>query len=396
MKKIICLWMSLCVLLSLAAILPAAAAPAQESTMWATVSYRYDPVDENDVPESVLVSLAAAGASSQPKTYLQRAATVTWQADEANLKVNGVLQEGVSIHLEKAGKYDITVIHKETGEYWLGTLIVLPVIKLGETTVGFDNDLAKFQDLICTYYPVVECLNVDSMALDEGMASYDKNFQSGTTITQMGRHTLKMVSNNQVYSLTFYVSACTAQKVYDTESGLHTLELTVGEFPEQPDVILDGDKNLGPGVHRVTAVGQHTLTAALNGTPITAMGALPDAQTLNLQVVVVLPKTTVDEPVSLRLSVWDADFYVDGEKIEGDYRLEKSGEHEFVVKDANGNVVENAFLLRVSEADEGTTYTTLTLRFDNPHNTYVIFFIIVAVLLIAAAVFFFLQRRRIV
>ena len=113
MKKIICLWMSLCVLLSLAAILPAAAAPAQESTMWATVSYRYDPVDENDVPESVLVSLAAAGASSQPKTYLQRAATVTWQADEANLKVNGVLQEGVSIHLEKAGR----LTHKFKNEF---------------------------------------------------------------------------------------------------------------------------------------------------------------------------------------------------------------------------------------------------------------------------------------
>ncbi len=395
MKRSICLCMLFFLLIGLVAAFPAAAAPAQE-TFWATATYTYDPVDENDTPKSTVISLASLDSQKQPKTYLERACTVSWLADRASCKINGVLQEGESIHLEKAGKYDITLSHKDTGETWLGTLIVLPVIKFGDEYATFDHANARFYDRFFTFYPVVECTNVDSMALDEGMASYDKNFQSGSLITQMGRHTLKIVSNNQVYSYTFYISACTAQKVYDTEANMHSLLLTVGEFPDEVVVTLDGEKTLEPGVHRVSAVGQHTVTATLNGNPITAMGATPSAQELNLQVIVVLPKTEVEEPIVLRLSIWDATFYVDGEKIEGDYRLESSGEHEFVAKDASGKVIQNAFLFRVSELDEGETHTTLTLTFRNPHHTYVIFFIIVAVLLIAAAVFFFLQRRRIV
>ena len=395
MKKIICLCALFCLLLGLAAPLCVSAAPAQES-FWATATYTYDPVDENDTPQSKVISLASLDSQKQPTTYLERASTIGWNADLADCRINGVLQEGESVRLDKAGRYDIKLTHKETSEAWVGILTVMPVIKVGEEFMRCDPSTGVFYDHFFTSYPVLECTNVDKMSIDKGTTNYDDNFQSGTLITQMGRHSLKIVSNNQVFNFTFYVSACTAQKVYDEALGMHTLRLTVGEFPDDVKVTLDGKSELAPGVHTITAVGQHSVSATVNGTQINAIGAVPASQELNLQVLVVLPKTEVEEPIVLRLSIWDATFYVNGEKIEGDYRLESHGEHKLVAKDADGKVIENAFLFRISEADEGVSYTALTLHFDNPHYTYVIFFIIVAVLLIAAAVFFFLQRKRIV
>jgi hypothetical protein len=186
--------------------------------------------------------------------------------------------------------------------------------------------------------------------------------------------------------------------VYDEELGKNCLVLSVGDFGEDFTVYLDTFTALTPGVHKVTNVGQHTITAKqMKGAVAQNVSRVsPSPQDLNLQVQLLIEELTLDEPITLPLSRWDATFYVNGKQIEGDYRVADSGKNVITAFDKDGKQIEGAFLLKKVGSDEGTQYTELILDFNNPHFLYAILMIIPAALMIAAAVFFFLRRRRIV
>ena len=392
MKRKLCLVIALAMLLGLLAVLPVMAAQGATDLSWASLTYTYDPDTEGGAQKSGLISFTAGN-----ETYLERYSTITWTEATTMLYVNGELQVGGAIRLEKAGRYALAVVNGTTGERNECTVVMLPVIKADDEYVSFSSELKEFNEHSFTRYPVITCENVDQIDLDKGMSTAVNNFQSGTQITTMGRHTMKIVSRSTAFNVTFNVAVCTAQKMYDEALGVHCLAITVGEFNGEVSALLDGTTPLAPGVHKITAPGQHRVTAMCNGENVVALNAFPTVDALNLQVELLLPTgKELEEPVTFLFSRWDATFYVDGELIEGDYRLTDAGEHVFVAKDKDGNVIENVFLLRMAAEDVGTTYTELTLNFNNPHHLYVIFLIIPAVLMIAAAVFFFLQRRRIV
>ena len=189
--------------------------------------------------------------------------------------------------------------------------------------------------------------------------------------------------------------ACDAVFTFDEGMGQYGLRVTVGAF-EGVEVTLDGTQVLAPGSYFITAVGQHSVSATLNGEPLVSKAALPSADEMNIQVRLILPETTSREPFSLQLSRWNADFYLDGERVEGLVRIDKHGTHELEVRNADGTVMSKAFLIRATAEEQGRSETTLSLTFDNPHRVYVVFLIVPAVALLAVAACFLVLRRRIV
>ncbi len=389
MKRKFCLIMLLACLLSFVGVLPAGAV---QDISWASLTYIYDPDTEGAVPQSGKFSFEQG-----KENYLHRASTVMWDHERADLYLDGTLCEGGSLYLWEAGNYELRLQSKASEESYTCLAVLLPVIKVGEQYFEFDEKTKEFLAPTFMTYPVIECANVTTITLDDGVMDAEKIIHSGDTVERLGDHSLSLSSNGRAWFAPFCVSACTAQIVYDEALGKNCMLLTVGDFPGAFSVLLDEDTALLPSSeYRLTEMGQHKLRATLDGREIDEKGALPSEQALCLQLAILLPSATIKEPFVLHLSRWDADFYMDGERIEGDYRITAAGEHVFYALDENGKRIENAFLLKTSPKDAGTSYTELTINFRSPHILYALLVILPVLALIAAAVYFFLQRRRIV
>ncbi|MBO7341741.1 MAG: hypothetical protein J6U87_03565, partial [Clostridia bacterium] len=212
-----------------------------------------------------------------------------------------------------------------------------------------------------------------------------------------GKHTMSFVSKGKEWRAEFVIAACTAAvKPAKDDGGKNYLEIRVGEFPGELSVMLDGNTPLAAGqVYELTKMGQHTLAATLNGQQISGT-AMPTKGALCLQMSILLPDSKITEPFVLHFSRWDAIFYMDGERIEGDYRMTSAGEHVFVALDENGERIENAFLIKTESMDAGTPQTELTITFYNRHHLYAVLVALPALVLLGVALCFFVKRRGIV
>ena len=284
--------------------------------------------------------------------------------------------------------YTFEVKDLATGETATTRVNMLPVIRMGGEYLVFNTSTGELVRPAFNCNPVVECENVDKIEVD------GSDYVAGTPITGFGEHRLKLISGSDVVSFRFDIYACLAEKRYDEELGKNCLVLTVGDFGEDCEVYLDGVELLTPGEHKVTAVGQHTISAKKGAQSLP--NASPPPQQLNLQVVLLLGSLALDEPITLQLSRWDATFYVNGKQISGNYRVTSNGKNEITAYDKDGNKIENAFYVQKVGAESGTAYTDLVLEFNNPHYVYAIILIVPAAAMGAAVVFFFLRRRRIV
>ncbi len=356
----------LCVLLlSAFSVFPAFGA---DDAAFATLEYVCDADDDGNV-ESGFV---------RDDIRFVRAVTISVQSEDAVLYVGGAKVEEGSVRLERAGHYNVQVAKadKPTQKY-VYDVFVMPFLDF--------NDGKVFVD-----YPTIVCENVESMQLD------GKPFTSGDTVSVLGAHTLTLVGKSgYLFNVGFYVKLCHAERVFDEASGKEALAVHVGEF-EGAEIMLDGAQRLEAGTHIVTAVGQHTVSAELNGSTVEDANLLPTARQLNLQVLLHLLETESNEPIFMELSRWDADFYLDGKLVKGDCRIEKDGTHTLEVRNADGEVMEDVFLLVVGDSLNPEVCTSLELTFHNPHNTYVIFLIVPACLLVGLAACFLVIRRRIV
>ena len=389
--KIFLFLLTVCLLVPVLA-LPAFGAQDAQDKGWAVVSYTYDPDVQDQPGESGKLSYRADGVF-----YLHRYSTLTWDTQNAFLRVDGVLCEGESLYIKQAGSYDLTVTNKTTGESLSYKVEMLPVIKAGEQYLTFDESQGKFESEAILNFPALVCDNVSVVVLDEGTMHADKNFVSGTQITRFGKHTMRLVSKSREWRAEFVIAACTAAvRPAKVEDGKNYLEIRVGEFPGELSVTLDGVTPLAQGqVYELTKMGQHTLTATLDGEQIPA-AALPNKGALCLQMSILLPESEITEPFVLHFSHWDATFLVDGKRVEGDYRIASAGEHVFVALDESGNPIENAFLVRAESMDPGISHTELTITFYNHHHLYAVLVAIPALALIGVAVCFFVKRRGIV
>jgi hypothetical protein len=307
-----------------------------------------------------------------------------------------------SCYIFWAGEYAVTAKNLVSGESVSCTVTMLPVVQMSGEYLAFNNATGQFWRAAYNHYPALVCDNVDKMELDMS------DIESGTRIEQFlnereksvfGEHLLKFSCGS--YATTVYVDifVCLAQKTFDAELGKNCLVLSVGDFGEGFSVFLDGSPDpLAPGEHKITGVGQHTITAKRteNGVSQSVSRVSPAPKELNLQVELVLAGLELEEPITLQLSKWDAVFYVNGSRIDGDYRVARSGKNAITAYDKDGNLIESAFLVKTVGSDEGAHYTELVLDFNNPHVIFGIIMIFPAALMIAAAVFFFLRRRRIV
>lgn len=366
----------LALLLLLMTVLAAIPAHAAEDISWATLEYSYDPVEEGGTVETGRI---------KDGLELVRGATITCDTTKATMKLDGATVESGSVYLSKAGRYVLTVAQKDQAQNRFDyEVTVLPVVNV-------------YNGQIFHSYPTIVCENVQSMVLNKGKDGWDRNFTSGTTVRQLGAQTLEFHGTNCVFNISFSVMLCTSERVFDEATGKESLKITVGEFQDETlEVMLDGSTPLTAGTYMVSAVGQHTLDAKLNGTAVTNLSAMPFSTQLNLQIELTLDSKDLRAPCTFRFSVWDAQVYVNGKLVKGDYRMEKGGEHVIEVRDASGKAIKDAILFHEGAAAEGESCTQLTLTFKNPHNVYVIFLILPTLALLGVAVYFLVMRRRIV
>lgn len=390
MKQKICLIALLAVLVTLLLAMPVWAAQEAEDVSWAVLTYTYDPDAQGLEAKSGMISFTKG-----KETRLERLSTITWDEERALLFVDGEPCTGGSVRIERAGAYELTVMNKNSGKKLSCSVTMLPVITADGEYFSIDPQTGVFYDHTFTRYPVIECLNVERMRLDYGKVGGNSNFQSGTQVAQFGRHKLELISKGQSTSVDFYVKICTVQKIFDEERGKNCLLLNVGVFPGEVSVLLDGMTPLTPGTHTVTKMGQHRIDAVVDGRKLDS-DALPTARMLGLQMNVTLDTAEIKEPVTILFSQWDAVFYVDGKRIEGDYRVASAGEHVFVAKDAEGNQIMDAFFVQPTEQEAGEGAAEMVVTFRNPHHLYALLLVAPALAMIGAMVYFFLKRRKIV
>ena len=376
-------------------------AAGADSGEWAVVNYLYDLDYEGEEQKGGTLSFA-----SDAKNYLRRYTTLSW--DPAVLDVTVVskdrkevvaLTQG-SCYIRWAGEYAVTVKNLATNESKKSTVTMMPVVQMSGEYLSVNNANGKFWRSEYNYFPTVVCKNVDKIEMDRS------DFASGTNTAEFletrdfafGEHKLKFISGTYATEVTIDIFACKTAKVFDEELGKNCLVLAVGDFGEGFTVYLDGVNPLAPGLHKITAVGQHTISAKqIKGSVAESVSRVsPAPAQLNLQVELLMDDLSLDEPLTLQLSRWDATFFANGKQITGDYRVASSGKNTITAYDKDGNKIEGAFLLRTVGSDAGTAYTDLVLDFDNPHVTYAILMMIPSALMIAAVVFFFWRRRRIV
>ena len=361
---------------------------AAEDASFATLKYTYASDGDNNEAQGGIVA---------DEIRFSRAVTITWDASLASLKLDGAAVQGDSLLLEQAGRYKLTVTKNGGSETHSYTVYVLPNVNVADRQVFIS-------------YPVIECTNAQKMSLDIDKVDGVRDFQSGTAVTRLGMHILTIQGENgEKFSYTFYIKLCTATQRFDEALGKYCLDITVGEFEDTEfSVMLDGKQTLQTGSNLVSAVGKHTLSAVVNGEQTQSASLFPSGKELDLQVDLTVPSGDLKQPLTFLFSRYDASFYLlEGfdeatgtckkeKRIEGDYRLEEHGSHVIVAKDEAGNVVQEAFLIRRAEEDEGTSDTYLRISFDNPHRFYVIFLIVPSALLLCLALWFLLKRRRIV
>lgn len=405
MKRKVCFALGLLLLLMPLALFSVQAADAGADE-WAVVNYLYDPDVVGEAPQGGTLSF-----KKDAKNYLRRHTTLSWNAEALEVTVEAIsrssdtpainISEGVgSCRIWWAGEYKVTVMLRATNVSESCVVTMLPVVKMSGEYLAVNNSTGSFWRTAYNYYPTITC---DNAAIELDMC----DFRSGTNMNDFltgferpvfGEHVLKLTCGSYATSVYIDIYACLATKTFDEELGQNCLVLSVGEFGEGFTVYLDGVTPLTPGIHKITAVGQHTISAKLTkgGSEQNVSRVSPTPQELNLQVQFLMENLTLEEPITLQLSRWDATFYVNGKPIEGDYRVARSGQNAITAYDKDGKQIENAFLLKTVGSDVGTSYTELVLEFDNPHTVYGIIMIVPAVLMVAAAIFFFLRRRRIV
>ena len=366
------------------------------------VSYLYDPDYEGETPKGGTLSFAP-----EAKNYLRRYATLSWDPNVISVSVvcktkNVEVEIGQgSCYIWVAGEYTITTRGVLDNSIKTCTVTMMPVVQMSGEHLAVNNSTGKFWRTAYNYFPTIVCENVDRIELDRSDISTGTNaaeFLEAREKSLFGEHVLKFVSGTYATSVYIDIHACLVTKTYDEELGKNCLLISVGDFGEGFSVYLDGVTLLSPGEHKITAVGQHTISAkqTKGGTTQNVSNVSPAPAQLKLQVQLLLDDLSLEEPITLQLSRWDATFYVNGKQIEGDYRVAASGKNVITAFDKNGQQIEGAFLLKTVGSDVGTEYTELVLEFSNPHTTYAILMMIPAALMIAAAVFFFLRRRRIV
>ena len=357
--------------------LPAGAA----STAFTVLHYTLDPIEEGGESETGRVLNGMT---------LPRTPTITYDISVTELRVNGVLCTEDSVRLAMAGEYQLTVADRSNP----ATTAVYTVTVLPELNISDEQEF--------TSYPTVVCSNAAKLVLDAGKLGGAQEIRSGDRVTTLGMHTVQVFgvrSDGHIVSVqncTFYIRACTSERVFDEESGKQALRVTVGEFEDHTvEATLDGTL-LEAGSHIVTAVGHHSVTAKLDGEEVTNPHMLPSSEQLTLRVRLQIESFELDEPIYLNLEQWDANFLLNGKEVTGNIRITKNGSHTLTVVDNEGNAISGAFAVLVGDADAFEAVDSVTFQFKNPHHTYMPFVLIPVAATLAVALIFLLKRRRIV
>ena len=400
MKRCISVGMAaLLVLLAILIVLPVYAEDNDaEAQSWAVLSYIQEGMSE--------------GQRVVDDQRYTKPTTVTCNATYSHMLLDDGEDQLTSISLQKAGRYKIKVVNDKTHNTAEYTVYVLPMLNIedGQSFIS---------------YPTVECANeVTSIRLDAGTQN-NRYINSGETVTGLGKHDLHVEgANGETWDYKFYVKACSAEQIFNEEEGRFGVWLQVGAYDDlEIEVKVDGGAEaLKNGESKfITALGQHAIDVTVGGAPLskTDFNSKPTAEELKVQVELTLPAESarenaqtqgfeLDKPLTLKLSYYDAKFYLlsgwdeDEQKykrekeIKGDYRVATSGDHVLVAKDAEGNKIENAFFVREAESNGGVAKTELTLTYSNPHDLWALLAVIPAGVLIALAACFLLRRRKIV
>ena len=397
MKRKVCFILAMLLLLLPAALL---AVQATEDTPgeWAIVNYTYDPDVEGEEGKSDVLSFKKDVHGKDAKNYLSRYTTLSWDASAVEVYLNNTLCTGGTYYLWKAGEYTVRVKDLASGESVSSNVTMLPVVKMDDQYLSANITTGQFWRTEVNFYPTLICENVDRIEVDMSDFTSGENmatFLQARDKAVFGEHTLKFVSGVYSTSVYFDIHACTVENGVDEETGKNCLILSVGDFGEDFTVYLDGVETLTPGVHHVTGVGQHTITAKQGNRSVSNVSPAP--RQLNLQVKLWWETLTLNEPKEINLAPWDATFYVDGELIEGPvYRFEHGGEHVLTAYNKYGEQIQNAFLVQEVGAQTGDVYTELVVKYNNANEIYAIVMIVPAVAMAAAVIFFFVRRRRIV
>ena len=224
MKQKICLVMALAFLFLCAAALPVWGAQAAQDMSWAVLSYTYDPDYPAQEPPSGKLSV-----NNGETNYLHRCSTIVWDTQNAILSINGAVCEDDVAYLDKAGPYELTVTHVDTGEEISYEVELLPVVKavfplddgtLEEQFFTFNTETKKFNSLTFLQYPTIVCTNANAkITVDDGVKDAETVVLSGDRIDRLGSHTLRFSSNGRAWFAPYCVSACTAQTIFDEASG---------------------------------------------------------------------------------------------------------------------------------------------------------------------------------
>ena len=417
MKKKICFLLAMMLLLMPSAIFAVQATDQAEDTAL-VVSYLYDAEVEGGAQEGGTLSFAKNAGN-----YLRRYTTLTWDATLFEVTVNAIskkektpditVSDGVgSCRIEWAGEYSVKATTLSSGESASCVVTMMPIVKINGEYLMVNSTSGKFWRTSFNAVPNIVCENADKIEFD--MSAY----QSGEDMIEFlakrgkrledifGEHTLKLVSGAYSTSVYIDVYACLVETGTDpNKDDKNCLVLTVGDFGEDFSVFLDNERLLAPGVHTVTAVGQHTISATKGSEAVSKVS--PPPQKLKLQVQIFIkeefnsnndPLLVLDEPCTFDFSKWDAVFYVNGEPVSdpANCRADSFGENVIEAYDEDGNRIENAFLLKTLASDAGVEYTRLVIEFENSHMIFAIMMMVPAVAMILLAIVFFLRRRRIV
>lgn len=375
MRRIFAAFLCLC-LLALPA-LCAMPVEAQEKP-WTTLTYVYDPVAEGEAGERGELD----GSESSADHYMQFVRTITVSCDtaQAKLYVNGEQVDAGEARLSLAGDYDVRVESRDGRGAKTHYIEILPELDFGSGYVFTSN-------------PVIACANATSIQILKAGKAWD----AAAPLTEFGEYRLKVygIEDQSPFEYTVYVRYCKAEPVWDEASGKQALKITVGEFPGVAlTAELDG-VSVPAGETIVSAVGQHTLTAQVNGAEAET-SLMPSAAELLLQVSMYLDTLDAKEPFFFDLTPWNANFYLDGNPVSGKIRVTGNGEHTLTIRDADGNDMKGMILLRTQDDNEFRTVDGVTFTFRNPHRIYAIAAAVPAILLFGAALYFLLARRKIV
>lgn len=346
---------------------------------WSTLFYAYDPTEPGTEGERGELDGASVTAADDRWQFL-RTITVSCNAEQARLFVNGEQVDSGEYRLSLAGDYDVRIQNKATGAAVTYYLQVLP-------------ELGFVSGHVFAEFPQITCTNATSIQILKA----GKTWNAAEPLAEFGEYQLRVygIETQSPFNYTIHVHYCKSERITDTASGKQALKITVGDFPGLAmEAMLDGTP-LAAGETVITAVGQHTLTAMVDGAEA-ASTLMPVTSDLLLQVSLHLDTLDAKEPFSFDLTSWDANFYLDGQQVSGVFRVTDDGEHTLTVRDADGKEMPGMILLRTGSETEFCTVDSVTFTFRNPHKTYAVLAAIPAVLLLGAALYFLVARRRIV